>query len=46
MSESQRLAPEKVAPRDPRYADLVPRGFNKRFAGKPDYVCLRSATAP
>ena len=33
-----RVVPEKVGPDDPRYGDLVRRGFNKRFAGKPDYV--------
>ena len=32
-----RVSPDKVEPGDPRYADLVRRGFNKRFAGKPDY---------
>src|SRR3984893_5685169 len=34
----------KVQPDDPRYADLVRRGFNKRFAGKPDYVRMVSST--
>lgn len=29
-----------VGPDDLRYADLVRRGFNKQFAGKPDYVRL------
>jgi aclacinomycin oxidase len=33
-----------VGPDDPRYADLVHRGFNKRFAGKPDYVRLVGST--
>jgi hypothetical protein len=35
-----RVAPDKIGPDDPRYADLVRRGYNKRFAGKPDYVRL------
>jgi FAD/FMN-containing dehydrogenase len=34
----------KVEPGDPRYTDLVRRGFNKRFAGKPDYVRLVGST--
>jgi aclacinomycin oxidase len=39
-----RVAPEKVGPHDPRYGDLVRRGFNKRFAGNPDYVRLVGST--
>jgi len=39
-----RVGPDKVEPGDPRYADLVRRGFNKRFAGKPDYVRLVGST--
>jgi FAD/FMN-containing dehydrogenase len=35
----------KVEPGDPRYSDLVSRGFNKRFTGKPDYVRLVGSTA-
>jgi hypothetical protein len=31
-------ASHKIGPDDPRYADLVRRGYNKRFTGKPDYV--------
>ena len=42
--DTPRVGPEKVAPGDPRYADLVRRGFNKRFAGKPDYVRLVGST--
>jgi hypothetical protein len=34
----------KIRPGDPRYSDLVRRGFNKRFAGKPDYVRLVGST--
>jgi len=34
----------RVGPDDPRYADLVRRGFNKRFAGRPDYVRLVGST--
>jgi hypothetical protein len=40
-----RVASEKVGPDDLRYADLVHRGFNKRFAGKPDYVRLVGETS-
>jgi FAD/FMN-containing dehydrogenase len=39
-----RLGPGKVEPGDPRYTDLVRRGYNKRFAGKPDYVRLVGST--
>lgn len=35
-----RAVPGKIGPDDPRYADLVRRGYNKRFAGRPDYVRL------
>ena len=35
-----RVLPDRIGPDDPRYAALVARGFNKRFAGKPDYVRL------
>ena len=45
MNERPRVGPDKVGPEDPRYADLVRRGFNKRFAGKPDYVRLVGSTA-
>lgn len=38
------MDPDKVEPDDPRYADLVRRGFNKRFAGQPDYVRLVRCT--
>jgi hypothetical protein len=31
---------DRIGPGDPRYADLVRRGFNKRFTGRPDYVRL------
>jgi FAD/FMN-containing dehydrogenase len=34
----------KVGPEDPRYADLMRRDFNKRFAGRPDYVRLVGST--
>ena len=40
-----RVASEKVGPDDLRYADLVHRGINKRFAGKPDYVHLVGETS-
>jgi FAD/FMN-containing dehydrogenase len=44
MKQRLRVGPDKVGPDDPRYADLVRRGFNKRFAGKPDYVRLVGST--
>jgi aclacinomycin oxidase len=34
-----------IGPDDPRYAELLRRGFNKRFEGKPDYFRLVSSTA-
>src|SRR6266567_6561587 len=39
-----RAASDKVGPDDLRYADLVRRGVNKRFAGKPYYVRLGGST--
>lgn len=39
-----RVGPARVGPEDPRYADLAHRGFNKRFAGRPDYVRLVGST--
>jgi FAD/FMN-containing dehydrogenase len=39
-----RALPDRIGPDDPRYAALVGRGFNKRFAGKPDYVRLVHST--
>lgn len=44
MKQRPQVGPDKVGPDDPRYADLVRRGFNKRFAGKPDYVRLVGST--
>jgi FAD/FMN-containing dehydrogenase len=38
------VAASKVGPDDPRYRDLIRRGFNKRFVGKPDYVRLVGST--
>jgi aclacinomycin oxidase len=40
-----RAAMARIGPDDPRYGDLVRRGFNKRFAGRPDYVRLVGSTA-
>jgi aclacinomycin oxidase len=37
-------AAARIEPGDPRYAHLVGRGFNKRFAGKPDHVRLVAST--
>jgi len=42
--ETPRVGPDRVGPDDPRYADLVRRGFNKRFAGRPDCVRLVGST--
>ena len=39
-----RAASDRIGPGDPRYADLIRRGFNKRFASKPDYVRLVGST--
>lgn len=35
---------ENITPNDIRYADLVAKRFNKRFAGKPEYICLPPST--
>jgi FAD binding domain-containing protein/berberine-like enzyme len=35
---------ERIGPEDPRYAELVGRGFNKRFRGRPDHVRLVAST--
>ncbi len=37
---STRSDSQNIGPDDPRYGDLVRRGFNKRFEGRPDYVRL------
>jgi len=42
--KTPRVGPDRVGPGDLRYADLVRRGFNKRFAGRPDYVRLVGST--
>jgi len=39
-----RVAADKIGPDDLRYPDLVRKGANKRFTGKPDYVRLVSST--
>src|SRR5262245_60843318 len=36
--------PERIGPEDARYAELVARGFNKRFSGRPDYVRVVGST--
>ena len=38
------MGADRVLPGDPRYADLIRRGFNKRFTGSPDQVCLVTST--
>jgi hypothetical protein len=35
-----RSSAENIGPDDPRYSELVRRGFNKRFEGKPEYIRL------
>lgn len=35
---------EKITPGDIRYADLAGKRFNKRFAGKPEYIRLPTST--
>ncbi|UPK68707.1 FAD-dependent oxidoreductase [Chitinophaga filiformis] len=35
---------EKIIPSDIRYSDLAGKRFNKRFTGKPEYVCLPEST--
>jgi hypothetical protein len=42
--EKPRCALDKIGPDDSRYGDLVRRGYNKRFVGKPDYVRLVGST--
>jgi FAD/FMN-containing dehydrogenase len=48
MKRAQQPSPgaaaERIGPDDPRYADLARRGFNQRFAGRPDYVHLVRST--
>jgi FAD binding domain/Berberine and berberine like len=39
-----RVAPDKIRPDDPRYAELARRGFNKRFTGRPAYIRLVGST--
>ncbi|MDQ2889491.1 MAG: FAD-binding oxidoreductase [Gemmatimonadota bacterium] len=39
-----RAAQDNIAPTDPRYAELLRRGFNKRFESKPDYIRLVGST--
>jgi FAD/FMN-containing dehydrogenase len=41
---TQRASSDRIGPDDPRYAELVDKRFNKRFAGKPDYVRLVGST--
>lgn len=33
-----------IGPDDPRYRAIIDRQFNKRFRGRPDYVCVVSST--
>jgi hypothetical protein len=43
-TQQSKIGVDKIGPDDLRYTDLVSRGVNKRFAGKPDYVRLVSST--
>jgi len=45
LESPTRSAPGNIGPDDPRYRDLLRRGFNKRFEGRPDYFRLVSSTA-
>jgi aclacinomycin oxidase len=40
----ERSASTNIGPDDPRYSELLRRGFNKRFEGKPDYIRLVGST--
>jgi aclacinomycin oxidase len=35
---------EKITPADIRYPDLAAKRFNKRYTGKPEYICLPTST--
>lgn len=39
-----RVTSDKIRANDIRYPDLVQRGYNKRFVGKPDYLRLVDST--
>lgn len=39
-----RTTSANISPDDPRYSELVRRGFNKRFEGRPDYIRLVGST--
>jgi FAD/FMN-containing dehydrogenase len=43
-SPAARADDRPITPEDPRYADLVGRGFNRRFVGRPDYVRVVGST--
>ncbi len=43
-ADRPRTAAETIGPDDPRYADLVRRGFNKRFTSTPDVFRLVQST--
>jgi FAD/FMN-containing dehydrogenase len=42
--QAHRAPADPIGPDDPRYPDLVRRGFNKRFHGQPDYVHMVGTT--
>jgi aclacinomycin oxidase len=37
-AQGSRASSEKIFPRDPRYAELVRRAFDKRITGTPEYI--------
>jgi FAD/FMN-containing dehydrogenase len=45
LHEFNRAASNNIGPDDPRYYELLRRGFNKRFEGRPDYFRLVGSTA-
>jgi len=45
MTNSARADDRPIGPDDPRYDDLVGRGFNRRFVPRPDYVRVVGSTA-
>ena len=45
MHDAERANAEKIGRDDPRYAQLLRRGFNKRYDSNPDYFRLATSTA-
>jgi FAD/FMN-containing dehydrogenase len=44
FQQRSRAASNNIGPDDPRYPELLRRGFNKRFEGHPDYIRLVAST--